>query len=249
MGRYQDLSREDLIRLQELSVNALRVSNQSELDAYIRLFSETFPIEQFAVVSFCREGSRFRILALHNRGFPTELEQDFLENDRIANCKVLLKHCQCSGHSSSMVSGDNEVLVGIESAHIRRGYYGIIRPSRNLVGVICMLNKPDSESDAHWLSLLESWLPHIQLAQSRALEASCLPDIELTPREYDVLRWLCRGKTNWEMSRILAISESTVKFHVANLIQKLGASNRAHAVALAGPVLASRRYRLSMPSH
>jgi DNA-binding CsgD family transcriptional regulator len=41
------------------------------------------------------------------------------------------------------------------------------------------------------------------------------------------------GKTNWEISLILNISERTVKFHIQNTMEKLQASSRAHAVAIA----------------
>jgi DNA-binding CsgD family transcriptional regulator len=55
----------------------------------------------------------------------------------------------------------------------------------------------------------------------------------LSDRETEVLTWAMAGKTNWEISVILNISERTVKFHVQNLMAKLQASSRAHAVAIA----------------
>lgn len=55
----------------------------------------------------------------------------------------------------------------------------------------------------------------------------------LSPREWEVLGWLKLGKTSWDISRILGISERTVNYHVNNIIKKLDASNRIHAVCLA----------------
>jgi LuxR family transcriptional regulator, quorum-sensing system regulator BjaR1 len=55
----------------------------------------------------------------------------------------------------------------------------------------------------------------------------------LTPREYDCLLWAGEGKTDWEISMILGISRSTVLKHVASARQKLGAVNKAHAIATA----------------
>ncbi|WP_430364196.1 response regulator transcription factor [Trinickia sp. NRRL B-1857] len=75
-------------------------------------------------------------------------------------------------------------------------------------------------------------------ARDIALEAGscCEPSVTfapLTDREFAVLDWLKEGKTNWEIGAILDISERTVKFHVANIREKLKASSRSHVVALA----------------
>jgi DNA-binding CsgD family transcriptional regulator len=55
----------------------------------------------------------------------------------------------------------------------------------------------------------------------------------LHPREREVLDQLALGRRNREIARALHISESTVKFHVANILAKLGAGSRGEAAALA----------------
>lgn len=58
------------------------------------------------------------------------------------------------------------------------------------------------------------------------------PETEsLTRRETEVMELLGRGKTNAAIASSLLISESTVKFHVKNILLKLGATSRADAVA------------------
>ncbi|MDX2214316.1 MAG: response regulator transcription factor [Oculatellaceae cyanobacterium bins.114] len=52
----------------------------------------------------------------------------------------------------------------------------------------------------------------------------------LSDREYEVLALMAKGKNNKAIATELTISENTVKFHVANLLIKLGASDRTHAV-------------------
>ena len=55
----------------------------------------------------------------------------------------------------------------------------------------------------------------------------------LSQRETEVLSWLKTGKSSWDISVILGISERTVNFHVRNIVQKLNAVSRVHAVAVA----------------
>ena len=55
----------------------------------------------------------------------------------------------------------------------------------------------------------------------------------LTAREREVLRWVADGKTSWEVSVILRISERIVKFHLIQASRKLNAVNRTSAVAKA----------------
>ena len=56
---------------------------------------------------------------------------------------------------------------------------------------------------------------------------------KLTPRERECLSWVASGKTDWEISQILNISEQTAHEYVQNAITKLNATTRAQAVAVA----------------
>ncbi|SRR6266404_8506801 len=55
----------------------------------------------------------------------------------------------------------------------------------------------------------------------------------LTPREIDVLRHLSGGNRNRDIAEQLFISEETVKVHIKHIMEKLGANDRTHAVAIA----------------
>jgi DNA-binding NarL/FixJ family response regulator len=56
---------------------------------------------------------------------------------------------------------------------------------------------------------------------------------DLTARELDVLRLIRDGNRNKQIAGRLAIAETTVNFHIKNLVGKLRANDRAHAVAIA----------------
>jgi DNA-binding CsgD family transcriptional regulator len=56
-------------------------------------------------------------------------------------------------------------------------------------------------------------------------------EIQLTPRERQVLSWVARGKTNAEIARLLWLAPSTVRKHLENVYAKLGVNTRTAAVA------------------
>lgn len=57
-------------------------------------------------------------------------------------------------------------------------------------------------------------------------------DDQLTEREIDVLRLIAAGNSNKLIADQLDIGEATVKSHVTNILSKLGANDRAHAVTI-----------------
>jgi DNA-binding NarL/FixJ family response regulator len=57
-------------------------------------------------------------------------------------------------------------------------------------------------------------------------------DEDLTSREIDVLRLIAAGNANKEIAAQLSITEDTVKGHVSNILAKLGANDRTHAVTI-----------------
>lgn len=59
------------------------------------------------------------------------------------------------------------------------------------------------------------------------------PEIHLSPREEDVLKLLSSGMTHSEIASRLVISVSTVKYHVTNILDKLGVETKAEALVFA----------------
>jgi DNA-binding NarL/FixJ family response regulator len=56
---------------------------------------------------------------------------------------------------------------------------------------------------------------------------------ELTAREITVLRLIAAGNANREIAAQLCVSDETIKSHVTNILEKLGANDRTHAVTTA----------------
>ena len=59
------------------------------------------------------------------------------------------------------------------------------------------------------------------------------PEIALTEREIQLLRAVAAGKANKIVAQLLNVSEETIKAHMKNILSKLGANDRTHAVTIA----------------
>lgn len=59
------------------------------------------------------------------------------------------------------------------------------------------------------------------------------PGSDLTDREREILALMVEGKSNNEISESIFVTQATVKYHVSNILSKLGANSRTEAVVLA----------------
>ncbi len=111
--------------------------------------------------------------------------------------------------------GDVEIQRALEAG--ARGYMLKSMPPRELVEVIRQVHLGKKRVPAEVASHL----------------ADHLSDEALTARETDVLRHIAEGNRNRDIAERLFISEETVKVHVKHIMEKLRASDRTEAVAIA----------------
>lgn len=89
---------------------------------------------------------------------------------------------------------------------------------------------PNSPALLHAISV-QTWVRYLELREKEKFQA---PDPnQLTPRELEILRWCKHGKTYTDIAEILSISPKTVEFHIINIMDKLGASNKITAIVIA----------------
>lgn len=112
---------------------------------------------------------------------------------------------------------------------------GYVVPISTIDGDIAALSfgGPGGIPDSADLSVLNFAASYAVGRRLHHLAASRRPTADLTSREWDCLLWAGEGKTDWEISVILGISRSTVIKHITSAREKLGAVNRAHAIATA----------------
>jgi DNA-binding NarL/FixJ family response regulator len=86
------------------------------------------------------------------------------------------------------------------------------------------------EAAANGLAVIDPQELEGLLGSPGPVDAADTGGAPLTPRELEVLRMMADGAANKEIAWKLAISEHTVKFHVASVMGKLNASSRTEAV-------------------
>jgi DNA-binding NarL/FixJ family response regulator len=111
--------------------------------------------------------------------------------------------------------GDVEIQRALEAG--ARGYLLKTTPAKELVEVIRQTHAGKKR------------IPPEVAAQL----AEHMGDDALTPREVEVLKHLAEGNRNKDIGERLFISEETVKVHIKHIMEKLGASDRTQAVAIA----------------
>ncbi|AOK56647.1 LuxR family transcriptional regulator [Burkholderia stagnalis] len=124
---------------------------------------------------------------------------------------------------------DYGLSVGVaQSSWAARGAFGLLSIARHA--------DPLTPAEINMLTLQTNWLANLSHSlMSRFMVAKLSPEasVALTAREREVLCWTAEGKTACEIGQILSISERTVNFHVNNVLEKLGATNKVQAVVKA----------------
>lgn len=116
-----------------------------------------------------------------------------------------------------------------------------LRHGMNL-GADDYLTKPVARADL--LNAIEARLLRAGQQAQREFKpdfSSCEPLLKLglTPRPAEVLLWVAQGKTNGDIGAILGISESTVKKHLLEILERLGVETRSAATLRALEILGS----------
>ena len=164
---------------------------------------------------------------INNRGRPLVVHLDAMVGRVVA-----------AASESLQAAGFSQLLV-----------HGVSRPQRaSEIESLFVFASPGATVSASHLSYIELLLPHLHTTYLRVQSIerensdvrsppvtarSGYSSASISEREEQVLCWVREGMSNQEIGVQLAISPLTVKNHVQKILRKLGASNRAQAVARA----------------
>lgn len=181
-------------------------------------------------------------------GYPDEWRNHYIEADYIT-IDPTVSHCfsnttpiyweQVLTTTCKQDKTANQLFSEADDFGLRNG---ISFPIHCIHGETAMLSlavdKAPEKSRSHiqhTLAFGHLFASYVHEAVTRVPESGIIARINanLTDREKECLLWTTEGKTSWEVSQILNISERTVVFHINNAVKKLNVTNKQHAVAKA----------------
>jgi LuxR family transcriptional regulator, regulator of acetate metabolism len=143
----------------------------------------------------------------------------------VGNTTIGLLHADATHNGRTVDSLDGEV-VGRYAEELA----GVFE--RAVLRHTLELHRAELNAAVHWMSTRLGRLEDAAgLMSPRKAGGDARLVESLTARELDVLRLLARGNTNLAIAAALVVREGTVKYHVKNILRKLGATSRADAVA------------------
>jgi DNA-binding CsgD family transcriptional regulator len=178
--------------------------------------------------------------------YPSEWTQRYA-NQRYASDDMAIRFVasslrpflwQESFHHQKMTKAQKRIFREAADFHIRSGGSVPIHGPGSAMGSFAVASDlPEREfarlfqRQRHELHLVATY------AHERILQIGLRKDnaftLKLSPREIEVMTWSARGKTAWEISEILSLSEGTVRDHIKNACRRLDTSNKTHAIAVA----------------
>lgn len=234
------LSAADAVKLLEITHACVSCATEGD---FRRLFPRLLELVSFdhGIAISARLGSRGGVMVnqVVNVSYPEEFCREYLSRDYFRVDPVMwnaLATCQPQYCCETTHGRPGEIISLCGDFNLREGYVLGAR-SQGLTAGECLFSFKSQavKQDRRTVGMLEFVGPHLHLAFSRTLhgEQAMASQVSLSSREREVVEWLQEGKSSWEISVILGISERTVNFHVYNITRKLGASNRAQALAIA----------------
>ncbi len=234
------LSAADAVKLLELTHACISCATERDFRTLLPRFLQLLSFDHGVAIA-ARLGSQGGVVVnkVVNVSYPEEfcreyLVRDYFRVDPVMRNALVTRRAQYCCETTH--GRPREIISLCGDFGLREGYVlGATSPGPTGGECLFSLKSASVRQDRRTVAMLEFVTPHLQLAFSRALQGgeSTAKQVSLSCREKEVMDWLQEGKSSWAISVILGISERTVNFHVYNITRKLGASNRAQALAIA----------------
>jgi DNA-binding CsgD family transcriptional regulator len=218
------------------------VEDENQLKVFLEDLKQQLPIEHMMLALGRLNPSQHlqKLEKLINVNYPLSWVEHYMQ-ENFANCDPILHTPMGKApiywketFAFAKSPLEKRFIAEARSIGLINGISFSAASPRQNIGCLISMTGEEIGRDAQLVEMINSLVPHLHHAMLRV--ANLVPmspsAMLLSNREYDIFHWMSRGKTNWEIATILEISERTVKFHVANIIRKLNANNRTHAIVL-----------------
>jgi LuxR family transcriptional activator of bioluminescence operon len=235
------LSKSDVFSLLEI-MDASFICKQEDdfrnlLKYFGRLFGADFSFCLFASLNQEEQIASFDIL---NAGFPSGwleryIVKKYYRIDPVAIENFRHYKVQYWENTYKKYNPPTEVLYHLCRFGLKQGYSCGVKHSNGKNGGSFFSFSGDSlEKHPRTEIILKYSVPLLHRCFTGLIHpCNGLPENALTVREKEIIRCVKDGKKDMEIASQLRITEHTVKFHVKNILYKLNASNRYHALSLA----------------
>jgi len=237
-----ELTQHELVTLLEIIHASLQISKEEEFKELLSQVSKLIPCTNIvAGLGKIDSYRRFQgLLRGINVSYPVDwikiyLEEGYAEVDPVfrSHFRHYTTQIWAETYQRATTLPEKQFISQAHSFGLSQGVTaGILSEEQGAASLFSFAGPSMADNPRH-AAVLEYLIPHFHVALTRLASRSSLNDFVLSTREREVLGWMKEGKTSWEISQILHISERTVNFHVQNILSKLQASTRGHAIALA----------------
>ena len=235
------LSKRDAITLLELIHTSILCSNEEDLKELVNRLHEVISYD-FAVSGAARTDDHGNILSykIINLNYPADwlklyAEKEFYKIDDVVKENFTSFNLQRWKDTFKKRSTSKEFVFHAEDFGLQDGFTHGQKNLAGNTGSLLSISGNSVEYNTRTEMILEIVVPHFHQAIVRIVDqGSARSNIRsLSGRELEVLNWLRKGKSSWDISMILSISERTVNFHINNIKRKLDVVSRLQAVSVA----------------
>jgi LuxR family transcriptional regulator, quorum-sensing system regulator BjaR1 len=218
-----------------------QITSEEEAFSELRKVSESFGFSSFAISGIPEPHERIDPYVLLN-GWPEEWAARYMANqyftiDPVIQRTILSDSAFVWADALKQMTLSKQSLKFMGEAQDFRFINGFSVPIHSLMGFRAIVtfasDRVDMSTEARGALHMISIYAHNKIKELKTGGKQQIIDrgIHLTLREKECISWCAEGKTAWEISTILGISERTVAHILENAQKKMNTTNRTHLVA------------------
>jgi DNA-binding CsgD family transcriptional regulator len=248
LGSLDVLSKKDLVTLLEVAHGLCAVQNTAEMLQYYKKIGLLLLFDGCFALYIGEEElkkSQTPVFDYQAMNLAPEFVEKYMKKRAFNNCPIsnrILKTWEAQNWKTTLSKAWNN-----QSRHSRSlcRVYGLVdgwshgcRHLRQNALSFFSIAGSRVENNNRTRVILEYLVPYVSESLKRISHGELVgrkntKRLHMTSREIEILKWLSRGKSTWEISVILSRSERVIFWHIDNLMKKLDAVNRTQAVAIA----------------